>query len=357
MRIAVIGTGWWATYAHLPALEQRSDVELVALADRSAENLEKAADMFGVANTYTDYRAMLDREKLDGVVVAASHAVHYDAVLAALEHDCHVLVEKPLTLEGKQARHLGGLAQKRAKSIVLSCPWGFTRHTQRARQVVMSGELGEVRMVASLFSSWAYETYGGDEARIDAIYDRGLFGKTVIRPSTDANVDPRAGGGQGWCQMSHAIALLLRVTELRAATVCAFMDHLDVDVDVVDAISARLSNGAVCTLASTGQIPAGDAGQHQLCVYASGGYLILDAIEGTLTICHRDTGIETSPRLTPDERYPRFAPAKNFIDVILGRAENQAPCEMGCGTVELLEAAYQSAANEGKSVTVTGDHG
>ena len=60
-RIAVIGTGWWATYAHLPALLVRADdVELVALANRGEEKLAKAADAFDVAKTYTDYRVMLD---------------------------------------------------------------------------------------------------------------------------------------------------------------------------------------------------------------------------------------------------------------------------------------------------------
>ena len=53
-RIAVIGTGWWATYAHLPALVRRRDVRVVALANRGADKLRTAAEAFNVADTYTD---------------------------------------------------------------------------------------------------------------------------------------------------------------------------------------------------------------------------------------------------------------------------------------------------------------
>ena len=352
-RIAVVGTGWWATYTHIPVLAKRDDVELVALVNRGSKKLQKVAKSFGVTKTYTDYHQMFAEEALDGVVVATSHAVHYDVAKTALEHNCHVLVEKPLTLNSEESRQLVSLANKRGKAIVMSCPWSYNKHTLRARQAVLAGEIGEIQLVSSLFSSWAYETYRSDQQNMNKLFEEGLFGDTDIRPRLDANTNPDSGGGQGWCQMSHSAALAFWVTGLTAKRVSAYMGRLDVAVDVIDAVSMKLSNGATGTLSSTGQIPTSDRGQHCLWVYGSGGYLILDVIEGTLVIKTAEGGTESPPPLLPDACYPRFAPANNFIDVVLKCAENHAPGEMGHATVGFLEAVYQSAKNDGAPVNVS----
>src|SRR5688500_3776789 len=105
-RIAVIGTGWWSTYTHIPGLQRHPDAELVAICDRDRDRLGAAAGAYSVATTYDDYQLMIEREQLDGVVVATNHASHYEIVRACLEHDLHVMVEKPMTLYARDARHL-----------------------------------------------------------------------------------------------------------------------------------------------------------------------------------------------------------------------------------------------------------
>ena len=62
-RIAVIGTGWWATTAHLPSLQEDPDAEIVAVSDLRPEVLTKAAEHYGVAATYADHQEMLQQEE------------------------------------------------------------------------------------------------------------------------------------------------------------------------------------------------------------------------------------------------------------------------------------------------------
>jgi hypothetical protein len=78
----------------------------------------------------------------------------------------------------------------------------------------------------------------------------------------------------------------------------------------------------------------------------------LDAIAGTLLIQRKDQPAECPEPLPKDKRYPRFAPADNFVDVILNDAENLAPGEIGRQAVAFLEAAYRSAAKEGMPTNV-----
>ena len=122
----------------------------VIINGRNSEKLEKAADAFGVGKTYTDYAEMLESEDLDGVVVATSHASHYDAGKAALQHGCHVLIEKPMALCSAHAHELLGIARDNDLHIVMSCPWQFTGHAIKAAEILQSGELGEIQHVSSM---------------------------------------------------------------------------------------------------------------------------------------------------------------------------------------------------------------
>lgn len=352
-RIGLVGTGWWATYAHLPALAARADVELVALANRGAEKLRLVAEAFHVDKIYTDYREMLERETFDGVVISTSHEVHYEIAKAALEHGCHALIEKPMVLRPSEARELLEVAQRQQRVIVMSYPWGYTAHVRQARATVLSGEVGEVELITSLFTSYAYPSYRGDAEAFEKIFGSGgPYAGMLVRPRLDGSVDPNRGGGQGYVQVTHSAALAFWITGLSAQQVSAYMNNLDVAVDVVDAVSMRLSNGAIGVLSSTGNLQPGDPGQHTLWVYGSRGYLILDVIEGTLMIRKDDGTVESPPPVPPDERYPRFAPANNFVDVILYDADNLAPGEIGRLAVDFLDAAYRSAAIGGMPISV-----
>ena len=82
-RIGVIGTGWWATYAHLPALLSNPRAEVAAIADSSPQRLAQAAEHFGIRRSFGDYRTMLDAGDLDGVIVATPHSTHFSIARGA----------------------------------------------------------------------------------------------------------------------------------------------------------------------------------------------------------------------------------------------------------------------------------
>ena len=102
-KIGVIGAGWWATEFHIPHLKERDDVELTSVCKLEEDELQFVKDKFGFKHASTDYIEMLDMEQLDGVVIATPHFAHFENIKAALERGCHVLVEKPMTTNTKDA--------------------------------------------------------------------------------------------------------------------------------------------------------------------------------------------------------------------------------------------------------------
>lgn len=109
-RFGVIGGGLIAQAVHLPNLHANPGVELVAIADPSAETSSGLAAKYGVRASYLDWRTMLEVEKLDAVVVCSPHATHAAIVNATIELGVHSLVEKPLCIDPADARQLAAAA-------------------------------------------------------------------------------------------------------------------------------------------------------------------------------------------------------------------------------------------------------
>lgn len=348
-RVAVVGTGWWATYTHIPGLLAMPDAELVALCDPHTGRRVAAAERFGIAKQYASVEELLAHERLDGVVIAVNHTAHTATAAACLDAGLPILIEKPMVLHAADARDLLARAQRHGVEIVVGYPWHFTATARAARDLVTSGALGAVQLVSSLYASMVIEFYRGNPEAY-----RPVFHYPVTGPTQQTYADERlSGGGQGHLQVTHSAGLLCFVTGLRAARVTAFMERWDVPVDLVDAICVRFDGGAAGTLASTGNIGVGDPGRHDLCVYGERGAVLLDMIAGTLTVRRHDGSVDTVGPLPEEERYPRFATARNFVDVLLGKAPNGSPGSVGLRCVELLDAAYRSAARGGEPIDVS----
>jgi predicted dehydrogenase len=175
-----------------------------------------------------------------------------------------------------------------------------------------------------------------------------VFKWQVTGPQPTTYSEPSvAGGGQGHLQVTHSAALLLWLTELQPHEVAAFMHNFDLKVDLCDAISLRFRGGAVGTLASTGGIAAQQHTNQQLelRLYGSEGYALLDAMAGTCCLYYNDGSIERLQDVPAERRYPLEATSRHLVDLILGNSQvNISSGEIGARTVELLEAAYRSAA-------------
>src|SRR6185369_10573791 len=122
-RIAIIGAGWWATTAHIPAVKSHPDAELVAVQSRERTKAERVARDFGVKHACTCVEDLLALPGLDGVIVSTTPNVHHPQAKAALERGLHVLVEKPMTFTVAEAQELVELAAQKKRQLIISCPW------------------------------------------------------------------------------------------------------------------------------------------------------------------------------------------------------------------------------------------
>ena len=331
-RIGVIGAGWWATQEHIPSLRTYEKADLVGIADPNAEKLRAAATHYEVDRTYEDYRDLLP--KVEGVVISVPHAYHYEISRDALDAGVHVLVEKPMVLTAAHAWDLVERARKKNLELMVGTTFQFTSHARRAREIVQSGGIGDL-LFASMVQSF-FRSRPGDYSSV--------FDYPVTGPEPNTYSDPDiAGGGQGQTQISHAMGMVFWVTGRRATEAFAYMESVDLPVDLVDAISYRLDNGAIGTMGAAGSLRPGQDQNQEFRYYGTKGQLRQDIIHGTADVHYNDGTSEVFPDLAENDIYPAHLPSCTLADLVLGDGENLAPGRVAAHTVELLEAAYRSA--------------
>jgi predicted dehydrogenase len=343
-RIAVIGTGWWSTQTHIPRLLAHPDAELVALCDAAPDRLQAAAAAYTVRTTYSDYQKLLAQEQPDGVVVATSHATHFAIARDCLMAGAHVLVEKPMTLYAADARALVELAHQQRRELIVGYPWNYTRHAVRTRQLMTKGALGAAQFVSCVFNSYNLDLLGGkDRSDQPSAYPVHGPGAVYSQPHL-------SGGGHGHLQLTHSIGLMCFTTGLRARRVLALMQNHGLAVDLVDALTVEFEGGALGIVGGTSNARPSKL---DLQIYCAGGGIDLDMVTATAQIRGADGYREDVKPTDPHEpSYPSTATADNLVDIVLGRAPNGSPGEIGWRTVEILDAAYRSAQAGGQGVLI-----
>lgn len=340
LRLGVIGAGSWAVASHLPNFAARADeVELVAVARKGPELLEKIRADFGFQLGSEDYRDVLDAG-VDACLIASPSGLHFEHAKAAMEAGAHVLVEKPFTVDPAQAWELVEVAERTGRHLVVSFGWNYKPMIRSIRALMDEHGIGEIEQCTVQMASATRELLSNSGSY------PGAAPETVPEQSTWT--DPAvSGGGYGQAQLSHALGLGLWLTGLRGEQAFALMSApLDAPVELHDAISVRYRGGAVGTVAGGSCHVGAGNNKHQLEVRAIGseGQLHVD-VEREIAWLWRNDGTEIRVEIEPDGgAYDCDGPADALIDLALGKeVENSSPGELAARTVELLDAAYRSA--------------
>ena len=143
LNAAVIGCGPIG-HAHLRALSAVSGVRVAAAVDLRLPLAEEAAREFG-ARAFGQVSELPDDIHMATVATPPMH--HYEPVRALLDRGCHVLCEKPLTMDVEQAEELADRASRNGKRLLLGFKMRFEPIFLRARELVR--ELGPLRAVVT----------------------------------------------------------------------------------------------------------------------------------------------------------------------------------------------------------------
>jgi len=136
VKIGVIGAGNFAKAMLLPALS-KTNAQILSIASRSGASGQHAARKFGIAESVSDYRLILDDPEVNAVLILVGHHLHGDMVCQALEVGKHVFVEKPLCLKPEELDRIGELvARRKDRYLLVGFNRRFSPHTIRIKELL-----------------------------------------------------------------------------------------------------------------------------------------------------------------------------------------------------------------------------
>jgi len=150
LRWGIFGAGWIAEQM-IQTVQKNSRQNFVAVASRTPGKAEAFAQTFSVADAHTSYEALAAREDIDAIYIATLPSDRLEVALIAINAGKHVLIEKPITMDVKEAEEIYAAA-KAKKVLAVEAMWTrFLPHMDIARQLVADGAIGEVELVLSSF--------------------------------------------------------------------------------------------------------------------------------------------------------------------------------------------------------------
>lgn len=148
LRIGLIGCGSIALGAHIPALSRLSSLaRLDWICDVREHVARDTATSLGVPHWTGDYHELLRDTAVDAVIITTPEFLHAEQTIAAIQAGKHVLCEKPIAATLAEADAMISAADASGLKFMVAHSRRFTARYQLVREIIDSGELGEIRIV------------------------------------------------------------------------------------------------------------------------------------------------------------------------------------------------------------------
>lgn len=338
LRTAIIGVGNMGT-AHAICINngEIKGLTLSALCDNSAERCDFLRKKFPETPIFTDFGDILKDGSIDAVIIATPHPSHAEIAEAALKSGKHVLVEKPVDISVSSAERLNKTAEKSGKVFAIMFNQRTNGVYRKAREIVKSGELGELKRTVWIITNWY---------RTQSYYDSGKWRATWAGE----------GGGVLLNQAPHNLDLWQWICGMPCA-VTAFCDvakyhNIEVEDDVT--VRTRYENGATGVfITSTGEYPgtnrleiSGDKGK---CVIENGVLKLWRLEKSEREFCFDSKEGFFNPETEYSEYTPQFPETAhkgvllNFANAVLNGEPLIANGTEGINELTLSNAAYLSS--------------
>ena len=142
IRFGIIGMGIRGKL-FASTIKQSAYAEVAAVCDISEENAANARKSYNV-NSYTDYHLMLDKEKLDAVIIATPDFLHRDAVTAAADKVKNIMIEKPLSTSVAECSLMCSVLKKNNVKCLIAFENRWSLPFISVKDRIDSGTTGEV---------------------------------------------------------------------------------------------------------------------------------------------------------------------------------------------------------------------
>ena len=335
VRIGVIGIGnIGSVHANALYTGKVRNACLGALCDISEKRRAELAELYPDIPIFSSAEELLASGSAEAVIISTPHYDHPTIAIKAFDSGLHVLSEKPMSVYCKAAREMIEAADRSGKVFSVMFNQRNNKLFAKARRIVKSGELGELKRVVFIITNWY---------RKQAYYDSGEWRATWAGE----------GGGVLMNQAPHNLDLWQWICGMpeEIYAECDVAKYHNIEVEDDAAIFARYKNGATAIfIATTGEFP----GTNRMEISGSKGKIVIEGgklIYSALPIDEREyVKYPEKEKIVPeitvieDEKYNgHVLIIENFADAILNGTPLVSDGREAINELTLSNAAYLSA--------------
>ncbi|MFS8580742.1 MAG: Gfo/Idh/MocA family oxidoreductase [Novibacillus thermophilus] len=321
MNIGIISFAHMHANSYAKHLHRHPEAELTAIWDDDPSRGQRASDAFG-ARYYDDLDQFLHSD-VDAVLVCSENAKHRDHVVKASQAGKHVLCEKPIATEIRDAEEMIDSCREHGVILQIAYPVRFAPSVERVRDMVQNGELGDILAIN-----------GTNHGQMPG----GWFVQKEM-----------SGGGAATDHIVHVMDLVRWMLNDEVKSVYAEMDTRFYDIDVEDCgiVSLEMESGTIVTIDPSWSRPKTFPmwGDVKMEMVGTKGTLSVDVLKQSV-LYFNDRDGKVQPLAWAEDMDKRLI--DDFLDCI---KHNRAPFitgEDGLRTLEVVKAAYES--HESKKV-------
>jgi predicted dehydrogenase len=202
LRIGILGAAPIAVRAVIRPARRQPNVEVAAVAARDPARARRYAARQRIPSIHRSYAALLEDPAIDAVYIALPNSLHAEWSIRALRAGKHVLCEKPLAANAREAEQMARVAADSGRVLAEAFHYRYHPLAARLKAILDSGEIGQIQRIETEFSvplirprsiQFRYDLGGG------ATMDVGCYAINLLRFL--ASAEP---------QVVHAQARLLR---------------------------------------------------------------------------------------------------------------------------------------------------
>jgi len=184
----IIGTANIARWATIPGIKKADNAELYAIAGRNPEKAAKYKEEFGFEKAYGSYDELIADPDAQAVYIPLPNDIHLKWVTEALKAKKHVLCEKPLALNAREAEEMYKTAEENGVYLMEAYAYLHSPYVESLKKDIDSGIIGDLDYIESAFITQGYKEdfrlhkeFGGG-----AMYDLGCYCTTMILTLIDS---------------------------------------------------------------------------------------------------------------------------------------------------------------------------
>ncbi|MBK0384145.1 Gfo/Idh/MocA family oxidoreductase [Pedobacter sp. SD-b] len=137
----------------IPAINLSNNGKVLAIASRSLENAKDVANSFGIEKVYGSYNELFLDDEIDAIYNPLPNNLHLEYTIKALQHGKHVLCEKPIGLNAKEAAQLNqAILEYPNLKVMEAFMYKFHPQWLTAKKMIKDGKIGKVNSMQTVFS-------------------------------------------------------------------------------------------------------------------------------------------------------------------------------------------------------------